>query len=174
MCLEPNFLGVAPGGSRCKHFAMLKRGFKEALDTTMRQASMEMSHWAATNLHWNFRDSLVCSAVGSGSRLCSQSFSCSAISTLLQRWARGMLLYKRWDVGFAPSLSSSICAILGGQRCSQSWPDICHSWDVCTKCLVTASCYPYSKIKRNAIFSILWKMGCSAVLFSGLQRSTNC
>lgn len=103
MCLEPNFFGVASGGSRCKHFAMLKRGFKEALDATVRQASMEMSHWAATNLHWNFCDSLVCSAVGSGSRLCSQSFSYSAISTLLQRCSKGDVALqnvRRWFCSF--------------------------------------------------------------------------
>lgn len=42
---------------------------------------MEISHWAATNLRWNFHDSLVCSAVGSGSRL-------SVIATQLQRCSK--------------------------------------------------------------------------------------
>lgn len=56
MCLEPHFLGVAPRGSRCKRFAMLKSELKEAFrhnyETSQYGNEPLSSHKFALKLPW--------------------------------------------------------------------------------------------------------------------------
>lgn len=110
MCLEPHFLGVAPRGSRCKHFAMLKSRFKEAFRHNYEISQYGNEPLSSHKQHWNFCDSLVRSAVGSGSRLpvlrATLSLNCHTVTEMQQRgccFAKGEMLVLHWAPPFVPS-----------------------------------------------------------------------